>query len=166
MEILIAVVLIIVIILAKIITSSSNTSAAPIFEKYKYSYQSKQWFMSKSEHDTFDALVQSIGNDYHIFPQVKLDKILDWKGNGKSTMYAMRHINQKSVDYLLCDKKYINPRLAIELDDSTHERNDRQERDAEVQAIFKEAKFPLLRITRSDIASIESLKQKVTSAIK
>ncbi len=150
----------------KALLSNRDLEATEVGLKYKYSYQSKQWFMSKNEHDAFCALMQAVGDEYFIFPQVKLDKILDWKGNGKNAMYAMRHINQKSVDYLLCDKKYLNPRLAIELDDSTHTRPDRIERDHEVERILKDANFPLLRLIHSDTSSVESLRQNVLRSLR
>ena len=130
-----------------------------------YLYQRKQWFMTKNEHDVFDAIQAAAGNEYYLFPQVKLDKIFDWKSNGKDSVYAMRHINQKSVDFLLCDKTYINPRLAIELDDSTHEREDRRERDSQVDRIFNSANFPLLRIHYSDIANQIELKEKILKSL-
>lgn len=121
--------------------------------------------MSKNEHDVFDAIVIAVGDKYHVFPQVKFDKILDWKGNGKNSIYAMRHINQKSVDFLLCDKTYINPRLAIELDDTTHEREDRKERDEIVEGILSAANFPLLRIHYSDTTNSSTLKEKIIASI-
>ena len=40
----------------------------------------------------------------------------------------------------------MKPRLGIELDDASHERRDRQERDEFVEAVFKAAGLPLLRM--------------------
>ena len=129
----------------------------------QYLYQYKQWFMSKNEHDAFNAILAAVGDKYYVFPQVKLDKIFDWKSNGKNSTYAMRHINQKSVDFLLCDKTYINPRLAIELDDITHEREDRRARDSEVDGIFAIANFPILHIHHSDLTDSSALTRKILS---
>lgn len=126
-----------------------------------YHYNSKQFFLTKPEHDCFDALTNAVGEQYYIFPQVKLDKFLDEHAKGQKWVAALRHINQKSVDFLLCDKIYLNPKLAIELDDSSHNSPTRQERDMEVERILIDAHFPLLRLTHSDISSPDSLKQKV-----
>lgn len=130
-----------------------------------YHYTPKQFFLTKPEHDCFDALEKAVGNEYHIFPQVKLDKFLDEHTKGQKWTAALRHINQKSVDFLLCDKIYLNPKLAIELDDSTHELPDRITRDHEVERILSDARFPLLRLTHSDISSSELLKQNILSKI-
>jgi predicted RNA-binding Zn-ribbon protein involved in translation (DUF1610 family) len=55
-------------------------------------------------------------------------------------------IDRKHVDFLLCDPKTVRPILGIELDDKSHQRPDRQERDEFVQNVFSAAKLPLVRI--------------------
>lgn len=114
--------------------------------KFKYRYLKKDWFMTRTEHEFYNVLVQAVGNDYYIFPQVHLATLLDHKVKGQSWQGALSHIDRKSVDFVLCDKNYISPKLVIELDDKTHERPDRIERDGEVEQILKEAGLPLLRI--------------------
>ncbi len=131
-----------------------------------YHYTPKQFFLTKPEHECFDALMSAVGDKYYIFPQVKLDKFLDEHKKGQNWTTARRHINQKSVDFLLCDKVWLNPKLAIELDDSTHDRNDRRERDGEVERILTNCCFPLLRLHYSDVLSLESLKQKIATILK
>jgi very-short-patch-repair endonuclease len=115
-------------------------------EKRKYKYKQKNFFMSRAEHECYDALVVAVGERYHIFPQVHLPSIVDSKVVGQNWKGAFRHISQKSVDFVLCDKAYISPKLAIELDDRTHERRDRMNRDHEVERVLKNAGLPLLRL--------------------
>lgn len=114
--------------------------------KFKYRYLKKDWFMTRAEHEFYNTLVQVIGNECIIFAQVHLPTLLDFKLNGNKNMAAKSHIDRKSVDFVLCDKNYIAPKLVIELDDKTHERPERIERDKEVEHILKEAGLPLLRI--------------------
>lgn len=115
-------------------------------EKPKYRYTRKQFFLTRAEHEFYDALIAAIGDKYHVFAQVHLPTILDNKVKGQDWRAALAHINRKSVDFVLCDKAYISPKLAIELDDKSHERPDRQERDKEVERILADAGLPLLRI--------------------
>jgi very-short-patch-repair endonuclease len=129
----------ILIFLIEILRSKEN-------EKQKYQYKQKNFFMSRAEHECYDALFIAVGEKYHIFPQVHLPSIIDNKVVGQNWKGAFRHISQKSVDFVLCDKSYISPKLAIELDDRTHERQDRKDRDGEVERILKDAKLPLLRL--------------------
>lgn len=130
-------------------------------EPRRYQYKQKNFFMSRAEHECFDALVVAVGEKYHIFPQVHLPSIVDNKVVGQSWQGAFRHISQKSVDFVLCDKAYIAPKLAIELDDRTHERQDRIDRDGEVERVLKGAGLPLLRLENHGRFNPSELAQKV-----
>lgn len=54
---------------------------------------------------------------------------------------------------------------AIELDDSTHSRSDRIERDAEIERMFKEARIPLARISKFESMTKPEIAKVVTDAI-
>lgn len=148
----------VVIIIVSVVVQERDKWSKKQPQLAKYTYRRKQFFMSKPEHEFFDVLVEVIGSDYNIFPQVHLSTILDHKVKGQNRG-AFNHINSWSVDFVICDKAYINPLLAIELDDSSHGRQDRQTRDEEVERIFRDAGMPLLRFPyskspdKNDIAS-------------
>lgn len=114
-------------------------------EKSPYRYQKTDFLMSRAEHKFFDILIESVGDRCYVFPQIHLATILDHKIVGQNWRGAFRHIDEKSIDFVLCDKAYIKPLLAIELDDQTHNRVDRKKRDSEVESILKEAGLSLLR---------------------
>lgn len=114
-------------------------------KKGLYTYQSKESFMSSAEREFFGVLKSAVGSKYQIFAQVHLPTILDHKINGQNWHGAFRHIDEKSVDFVLCDSISFKPLLAIELDDKSHDEESRQQRDEKVERIFKEANFPLLR---------------------
>lgn len=130
-------------------------------EKPKYKYNRKQFFLTRAEHECYDALVSAVGEKYYVFPQVHLPTILDNKVKGQNWRSALSHINRKSVDFVLCDKNYISPKLAIELDDKSHERPDRQDRDREVKRILEIAGLPLLRIENHGRFNPEDISQKI-----
>lgn len=102
--------------------------------------------MTRAEHECYDALMEAVGDRYYIFPQAHLPTFVDVRVVGQNWKGAFRHIDEKSVDFVLCDKAYLAPKLAIELDDYTHARPERQERDKEVERILKMAELPLLRL--------------------
>ena len=119
-------------------------------KKNVYNYKKKDFLMSRAEHEFFDILIGIVGDKYYVFPQIHLPTILDNKIVGQSWRGAFRHIDEKSIDFVICDKAYIKPLLAIELDDRTHGREDRQRRDIEVERILNEASLPLLRFENKD----------------
>jgi len=122
--------------------------------------------MSRAEHECYDALMLAVGNDFYIFPQVHLPTIVDSKVVGQNWRGAFKHINEKSVDFVLCDKAYIAPKLVIELDDRSHERIDRQERDIEVESILAGANLPLLRLENHGSFKPEELTSKINSLLQ
>ena len=130
-------------------------------EKPKYRYARKQFFLTRAEHEFYDALIVAVGDKYHVFAQVHLPTILDNKVKGQDWRAALAHINRKSVDFVLCDKTYISPKLAIELDDKSHERPDRQERDKEVERILADAGVQLLRIENKGHFDPAELAQRI-----
>jgi len=134
--------------------------------KWKYLYKNKEFLMTKSEREFFEVLNSAVGGRYFIFPQVHLPTLFDHKIKGQDWRAAFAHISQKSVDFVLCDKGKISPKLAIELDDRSHERSNRAERDEEVERIFEAANFPLLRIKSSNRYDNVEIIQKINEAIE
>lgn len=134
-------------------------------EKPKYDYKRRNWFLTKAEHEFYKTLVQAVDQDYIIFAQVHLPTLLDEKVVGQNWKAAFRHVSQKSVDFVLCDKAYISPKLAIELDDKSHDRPDRQDRDIEVERILKGAGMPLLRIQNHGTFNPQDLAQKIRATL-
>lgn len=132
----------------------------------RYVYNKKVYLLSKPEHELFNILVSLFSNQFYVFPQIHLDRIIEHKTPGQSKFGAFHHINQKSVDFVICDKAYIEPLLAIELDDSTHEREDRVQRDATVENILSNAGLPLVRIDIQDRFKSEEIKQRILEAMK
>lgn len=140
--------------------------AENIKNKPLYNYKRKDFLMSRAEHEFFDILVEIVGDKYYVFPQIHLCDILDNKIVGQNWKSAFRHINEKSVDYVVCDKSYIKPILAIELDDSTHQRKDRKERDGEVERILNDAGLPLLRFENHGSFNKEEIRKNILEKLK
>lgn len=134
--------------------------------KSLYNYKKKDFLMSRAEHEFFDILVEVVGNQYYVFPQIHLSTILDNKVVGQNWRGAFRHIDEKSVDFVICDKAYIKPILAIELDDKTHEREDRKGRDGEVERILKESGLSLLRFGNNGSFNKEEIKRLILEKLK
>ncbi len=134
-------------------------------QKKLYQYKKKDFLITRAEHEFFDILVSLFGGQYHVFTQVHLPTILEHKVNGQHWKSAFSHINGKSVDFVICDKSYIKPLLAIELDDSSHLRADRIERDSEVERIMKEAGMSLIRFPNKGSFDKEEIRRQITERL-
>ena len=71
----------------------------------------------------------------------------------------------KLIDYIIRYKPALADTLAIELDDKTHERPERQNRDREVERILQDAGVPLLRLENHGRFNPSELSQKIKDAL-
>ena len=157
-------VMLVVVLVIKFITK--NFSRKEEKRKPLYNYKRKDFLISRPEYEFFNILFKILENQYHIFTQVHLPTILDHKITGQNWKGAFSHINGKSVDFVICDKSDIKPLLAIELDDKSHEREDRIERDSEVERMLKEAGMPLLRFENNGSFNKEEIKRSILEKLK
>lgn len=154
-----------IIIVVAITIAISRGGFADVEEKAKYRYNRKNFFLTRAEHECYDTLVEAVGAEYRIFAQVHLPTLVDHTVRGQDWRAALAHINRKSVDFMLCDKAYLSPKLAIELDDKSHQRPDRQERDHEVERILREASIPLLRLENHGNFNSSDLARRIQESL-
>jgi predicted RNA-binding Zn-ribbon protein involved in translation (DUF1610 family) len=104
-------------------------------------------FITPAELNFLSILRQTVSNQIVICTKVSLGDLFTTKRDDYSqyTTY-MNKIKRKHVDFLLCDSATMRPLVGIELDDKSHEREDRKERDKFVDGVFKASGLPLLHI--------------------
>ena len=111
-----------------------------------YRYILKQHVMTGAEARLYKELQRTLPEGQYIVPQAHLSMFLDHRVKGQDWRAAFSKINGKSVDFLIVESETNRPILAIELDDTTHERDDRMARDQFVETILHEAGIPLKRM--------------------
>ncbi len=63
---------------------------------YSFHYKHKEYSMTPSERGFFRTLVELFGEDYHVFPQVHLESILEYHHiDGQDEISAMNNIIKK-----------------------------------------------------------------------
>src|SRR2546423_13714243 len=108
-------------------------------------YRLRDDFMSAAEVSLFHVLRNVLVDRALIFPKVRLADLIDVpKQEGQYG--ALQRINRKHIDFVLCDAKTLRPILALELDDRSHRRPDRIERDAFVDQVFSDSGLPLVHV--------------------
>lgn len=116
--------------------------------------------MTQTEINFINQL-ETITNKYQlkIIPQIQLQKI--FKTNN---IAEFNKIKSKSIDYAIVDNNY-NYKLFIELDDYTHNYNNRIKRDNYINALFESNNLKFLRIKVKNTYNIEELEQKIKELI-
>lgn len=123
-------------------------------------YEAKNTLMTLNERSFFEKLKMAIGDKYDIYPQVNLDKIFKIKYQNSRWKFkqAKSFIDRRSVDFLITTRENQKPFIAIELDDSSHKREDRIERDAKINSLFDNNGFHLVRFNSTDNFTVEELR--------
>ena len=110
-------------------------------------FRRKDYLLSRGERAFYEELRVALnGSDTLIFAKVRL---LDLLWLPKGTTGRRGHLNRvmsKHVDFVLCDRQNLRPLLVIELDDKTHDQEDRQTRDAIVDRVLGAAGLPILHM--------------------
>ncbi len=135
------------------------------YKMMNYSYTKRRWLLTKNEQLFYKRLFRVIGKKYLIFPQIHLDQLFHFQSKGQSWRGAWKSIRYYSVDYVLCDTNF-SIICAIELDDSTHNLEERRMRDEAVEAVFGGAGLPLIRVPLNSVMSDEDLERSIYNLTK
>lgn len=111
-----------------------------------YPYHLRDDFVTKAEHNFYMVMRSIVPDLTVVLAKVSLGDLFYVRSNDASEFRTYTNkIDRKHVDFLLCDAKTMRPIVGIELDDKSHQRNDRQTRDEFVEQVYRAAKLPLVR---------------------
>lgn len=125
-------------------------------------YRVRNTLLSQAELRFYPRLMETVGDRATVCPKVRLADILDVDTG--QTMQRQAHLNRiisKHVDFLLCEPLSMRLLAGIELDDRSHQRADRQERDELVDRIFETVGLPLLHIPVRSHYALEDLQSEI-----
>lgn len=119
-------------------------------------YQKKIYLLTQNELK-FYKLLKSITdkNNLNLFSQVSLYEVINAKD-----IKSFNKIKSKTIDFVITDTN-CRVKLCIELDDSTHIRENRQKRDEFVDKLFNTLDIKLIRIPVQNFYNLNDLEQKV-----
>lgn len=102
--------------------------------------------LTPKEYAFFKAL-QPIANKYNLLicPKVRLADLVEVPKNTANYMRWFAYIRAKHVDFTICDIN-LNVKFVIEVDDSTHDKPDRQKRDDFVDRIFQTVNIKIIHL--------------------
>lgn len=128
-------------------------------------YEHRGKLMTQSEQKFYRVLQEVVEDRWTIFAMVRIADLIKVRSGTPKHLSWHNRISCKHIDFVLCDNEKLSPLVGIELDDASHQRADRQERDRFVNQAFKDAAFPLLRIPTADDYDIADLRQQVERVV-
>ncbi len=133
--------------------------------KTSFPYHKRDEFLSAAEISFFHVLKNIIPADYHLITKVRLGDIF-YVERPHVNQGPRAKISQKHVDFLICEAGSMTPVLAVELDDKSHQRKDRQERDAFVDRVFAAAELPLIHVPAAKGYVLNDIRQLVAGHLQ
>lgn len=127
-------------------------------------YRRRDDFLSAAELSFYRVLAAAIGDRATICPKVNLADVVFVSGGQAAQRYRNK-IDRKHVDFLVCHPHTLQPCGGIELDDASHERRDRRERDRFVEEVFSAAGLPLIRVPARSGYHVVQLRQQLESVL-
>jgi hypothetical protein len=135
-------------------------------KKRPLGYKRVENIVTESERRFFFALQEAVGDRYYIFTKVRMaDVLLPVSARDRSRWRsAFNKVACKHFDYVLCDAD-LRIVGAIELDDASHARADRQERDRFVEWACKSASFVLFRFPTQKRYDTKTIRRHILKAL-
>ncbi|SHJ53994.1 DUF2726 domain-containing protein [Paramaledivibacter caminithermalis] len=128
-------------------------------------YKKNRFLLTRAENNFYKVLKLALEDNYVICPKVRLADIIYVYGSDNRQSYFNK-IQSKHIDFLICNDIYLNPLLAIELDDSSHSSKYRIERDEFLDDALESADLPILRFRASYSYSPNYIKEKIQEVLK
>lgn len=131
-----------------LIKSNANQTEEGTYEKRK--------ILTDAEQNFYQKLKELVADQYYVFPQIHLASLLTVKAQGRNWKRLFNKVIQKSVDFVLVDKETFETKLVIELDDHTHLRKDRVDRDGFVNSSLKSAGIAIIHVKDHNLEELRS----------
>lgn len=128
-----------------------------------HDYDARPTILTDPEQVLFRRLVDALPDRY-VLAQVQLSQAIR-PSTASERQAALNRINRKSLDYLVIDRA-TTPLVAIELDDATHRRPDRQKADEVKTSALAAASLPLLRYSVDALPDAARISTDVATAIE
>ncbi len=121
---------------------STNSSV-----NYKMKYQSKRILTGNEQANYHNLKLAADRKNYVICPKVRLLDIIEPRQNQYRRQALLSKVQSKHVDFVICDQG-MNIKAIIELDDRSHLRKDRIERDQFVDSILRDVGYKVIHTWR------------------
>lgn len=130
-------------------------------------YKRADFLFTPAERVFYKELVRAVNGQYLVFGKVRVADLITIKGKygNKSSMRDLAKVAQKHVDFCLCHPDTLAVVCAIELNDKSHDREDRKSRDGFLDKVSKEVGLPLVWVSAKSRYSSGDIQRAINDAI-
>ncbi|MCT4542183.1 MAG: DUF2726 domain-containing protein [Vallitalea sp.] len=138
--------------------SSSNKSNS---KDYYKSYKAVPSILTKAELNFYDTL-EPICSELNVilFSKVRLIDLLEITDKDHYQT-CLNKVVSKHIDFVICDSKNLKPLICIELDDSSHNQQNRTNRDIFINNVLGNVGYKVMRIKCKSCYETDLLKRQI-----
>jgi len=120
-----------------------------------------------AERSFLGVLDLAAGKDFRVFGKVRVGDVLAPRTGQDRSVHqtALNRISRKQFDFILCRPDDLTVLCAIELNDASHQRKDRQERDEFLAKACRSAGLPLIAFDARHAYSPTEVSARIAEAI-
>ena len=132
-----------------------------------FPYQKEPTLFTPAERSFLGVLDQAVGDEFRIMGKVRLADVIRVRPglSASERQTALNKIQSKHLDFVAYDPGDLSVQCAIELDDKSHSKAKRQQRDAFLDAAMAAAGVPLIRFPAQKAYSIPDVRQALSDAL-
>lgn len=137
-------------------------------EKRASDYYLRKSLLTPAERSFLGVLEVLRHEDYQLCVKVRIADIVGVRNGLErgARQAALNRVQSKHVDFLFIRAADGQPVLAVELDDASHEREERRERDAFVDQLFAEVGLPVAHVRAQARYAVEEVRGVVERHLK
>ena len=130
-----------------------------------FPYERRGVILGPAEINFFRTLQNAVRGDWVVFSMVRLADVIKVRPKTRQHQIWQSRIFGKHIDFVICDGETLEVKLAIELDDPSQRRPDRQARDRFVNTALTAAGLPLLRVKVEEKYETSVLRKDIEDAL-
>lgn len=128
-------------------------------ETQKFVYNPKPSLLTETEKGFYKAIKEVLPESYLLFPQINLATVISKNDDSHFQNELFRNI-----DFLITNSEF-KPLVFVEINDSSHNSNQRKERDQKVSNICEEAGIPIITFWTSYGINREYIKKRIDTVL-
>jgi len=117
--------------------------------------------LSEAERTFLQTLDQAVPPNTRVFVQVALAAIISPRKGSSTWQRDRNRIAQKVVDFVVCDQ-WAKPLVAVELDDASHKKTKRADRDELLDSILSNVGLRVIHVRAAGSYDVEALRAELS----
>jgi len=126
-------------------------------------YTKSPALLSPAERSFLGVLDQAVGSRYRVFAKVRVADVVGVQSMRDRSAWqrAFNKISAKHFDFVLCAADDLSVVAVVELDDKSHKRSKRRERDSFLVDLCEAISLPLIQVPAQRAYSVSEIRAQV-----